>query len=122
MTKVGIVGSTGRMGEHLIKNVMESEVLTLAGLHVFDELKVAVPDDVLVTNSMKVLLEACDVIIDFSAPVATQELCEEALKNPTPLVIATTGFTEHQQNLLTETSKLMPVLYSSNMVFSSSWR
>ena len=56
------------------------------------------------------MLETCDVIIDFSAPVATQELCEEALKNPTPLVIATTGFTAHQQNLLTEASKEMPVL------------
>ncbi len=115
MIKVGIVGSTGRMGEHLIKNVMENEALTLSGLHVFDELKISVPDDVLVTNSMKALLDACDVIIDFSAPVATQELCEEALKNPTPLVIATTGFTAHQQNLLTEASKEMPVLYASNM-------
>jgi len=115
MTKVGIVGSTGRMGEHLIKNVMENEALTLAGLHVFDELKISVPDDVLITNSMKALLEVCDVVIDFSAPVATQELCEEALKNPTALVIATTGFTAHQQNLLTEASKEMPVLYASNM-------
>jgi len=115
MTKVGIVGSTGRMGEHLIKNVMENEALILAGLHVFDELKATVPDDVLITNSMKALLEVCDVVIDFSAPVATQELCEEALKNPTALVIATTGFTAHQQNLLTEASKEMPVLYASNM-------
>ena len=115
MTKVGIVGSTGRMGEHLIKNVLENEVLELGALHVFDELKVDVPSGVLVTNSMKAVLEVCDVVIDFSAPVATQELCEEALKNPTALVIATTGFTEHQQNLLTEASKEMPVLYASNM-------
>ena len=115
MAKVGIVGSTGRMGEHLIKNVLESEVLELSALHVFDELKTDVPSDVLITNSMKAVLENCDVVIDFSAPVATQELCEEALKNPTALVIATTGFTEHQQNLLKEASKEMPVLYASNM-------
>lgn len=115
MVKVGIVGSTGRMGAHLIQNVLEDEALTLSALHVYDELKMDVPDNVLITNSMKALLEACDVVIDFSAPVATQALCEEALKNPTALVIATTGFTEHQQNLLTEASKEMPVLYSSNM-------
>ncbi len=115
MVKVGIVGSTGRMGKHLIENTMEDEALTLAALHVFDELKTDVPDDVLITNSMDALLEACDVIIDFSAPVATEALCEAALKNPTPLVVATTGFTEHQQNLLTQASKEMPVLYSSNM-------
>ena len=115
MAKVGIVGSTGRMGEHLIKNVLENEALELSALHVFDELKIDVPSNVLITNSMKALLEVCDVVIDFSAPVATQELCEEALTNPTALVIATTGFTEHQQNLLTEASKEMPVLYASNM-------
>ena len=115
MAKVGIVGSTGRMGEHLIKNVLENETLELSALHVFDELKVDVPSDVLVTNSMKAVLEVCDVVIDFSAPVATQELCEEALKNPTALVIATTGFTQHKQNLITEASKEMPVLYASNM-------
>ncbi|QOR61680.1 4-hydroxy-tetrahydrodipicolinate reductase [Sulfurovum sp. ST-21] len=115
MVKIGIVGSTGRMGEHLIKNILEDEALSLAGLHVFDELKTDVPNDVLITNSMDALLEACEVVIDFSAPVATQELCEAAFKNPTPLVIATTGFTEHQQNLLTEAAKEMPLLYSSNM-------
>jgi 4-hydroxy-tetrahydrodipicolinate reductase len=115
MIKVGIVGSTGRMGKHLIKNVLEDESLDLSVLHVFDELKVSIPDTVLVTNSIEVVLKNSDVIIDFSAPVATQDLCENALKNPTPLVIATTGFTEHQQNLLIEASKEMPILYSSNM-------
>ncbi len=115
MVRIGIVGSTGRMGEHLIKNILENEALELSVLHVFGELKREVPSDVLVTNSMKAVLEHCDVVIDFSAPAATQELCEEALKNPTPLVIATTGFTEHQQNLLKEASKEMPVLYASNM-------
>jgi len=115
MAKVGIVGSTGRMGAHLIKNVLEEEGLELSALHVFDELTVDVPDEVLITNSMSEVLKASDVIIDFSAPVATQELCEEALKNPTALVIATTGFTAHQQNLMTEAAKEMPVLYSSNM-------
>jgi len=115
MVKVGIVGSTGRMGAHLIKNVLEEEGLELAALHVFDALTVDVPAEVLITNSMNELLKVCDVVIDFSAPVATQELCEEALKNPTALVIATTGFTAHQQNLLTEAAKEMPVLYSSNM-------
>jgi 4-hydroxy-tetrahydrodipicolinate reductase len=115
MIKVGIVGSTGRMGEHLIKNVLEDDGLSLSVLHVFDELKVSIPNSVLVTNDMAVVLENSDVIIDFSAPIATQDLCENALKNPTPLVIATTGFTEHQQNLLLEASKEMPILYSSNM-------
>ena len=115
MKRVGIVGSTGRVGGLLINNLKKDEDLKLAAVHVFDEMEHNLPEDVLVTNSMKVLLENCDVVIDFSAPVATEELLEEALKNPKPLVIATTGFTAHQQNLMKEASKEMPLLYSSNM-------
>jgi len=115
MAKVGIVGSTGRVGNLLIDSLLHDEVLPLSAVHIFDELKRDLPSDVLVTNSMKALLENCDIVIDFSAPVATQALCEAALENPTPLVIATTGFTEHQSNLMMEASANMPVLYASNM-------
>lgn len=115
MAKVGIVGSTGRVGNLLIDALLQDEILPLGAVHIFDEFKRDLPEGIVVTNSMKVLLENCDVVIDFSAPEATQELCEMALLNPTPLVIATTGFTQHQQNLLTEASCEMPVLYASNM-------
>lgn len=115
MAKVGIVGSTGRVGNLLMDALLNDAELALGAVHVFDELKRDLPSTVLVTNSMRVLLENCDIVIDFSAPEATQELCEAALNNPTPLVIATTGFNEHQQNLMLEASKAMPVLYSSNM-------
>jgi 4-hydroxy-tetrahydrodipicolinate reductase len=103
------------MGAHLIKNVLEEESLELSVLHVFDELTVAVPESVILTNSMDHFLDNCDAVIDFSAPVATQDLLEGVLEKPRALVIATTGFNEHQQNLLVEASKKMPVLYSSNM-------
>ncbi len=115
MIKVGIVGSTGRVGTLLIENITQNEALTIGALHVFDELNFDAPKGVLVTNSMKELLGACDVVVDFSVPAATQELCEEALKNPTPLVIATTGLNAHQQNLLSEAAEEMPVLYATNM-------
>ena len=98
--KVGIVGSTGRVGNLLVDALLHDSELPLSAVHVFDALKRDLPQDVLVTNSMQALLENCDIVIDFSAPTATQALCEAALKNPTPLVIATTGFTEHQQNLM----------------------
>ncbi len=115
MIKTGILGATGRMGAHLIKNVIEDEKLELSAVHVYDELKQELPESVLVTNSISELLKACDVVIDFSAPQATQELCEEAINNPTALVIATTGLTPHQQNLIKSASESMPVLYASNM-------
>ncbi len=115
MVRIGILGSTGRMGAHLINNVLAEESLELSALHVFDELTTPVPESVMITNSMEQFLKNCDVVIDFSAPAATQDLLESALNNPKALVIATTGFNEHQQNLLTEVSVKMPVMYASNM-------
>ena len=115
MTKIGILGATGRMGAHLIQNTIDDPELELAAVHIYDELKVPLPEGVLATNSIDALLEASEVVIDFSAPNATQELCERAMEKPRGLVIATTGLSQHQQNLILEASKAMPVLYSSNM-------
>ncbi len=117
MLKVGILGSTGRVGSLLIDDLESDENTQLTAIHVFDELKKALPKDTVVTNDMKTLLEACDVAIDFSAPVATEELLATTIKEKSgkPLVIATTGFNEHQKNLLIEASKVVPILYATNM-------
>jgi 4-hydroxy-tetrahydrodipicolinate reductase len=115
MINVGLVGSTGRVGSLLIDNLSQDSQAQLSCVHVFDELKKDVGEGVVITNSMDELLKNCDIVIDFSAPVATEALLEAALKNPKPLVIATTGFTPHQQNLMMEASREMPLLYSSNM-------
>ena len=116
MLKVGILGSTGRVGSLLIDDLQEDNETTIGSLHVFGTLKKQIPEGTVVTNKISTLLEASDVIIDFSAPAATQELLEEVIENGgKPLVIATTGFNKHQQNLLIEASKKVPVLYATNM-------
>ncbi len=115
MINVGIHGSTGRVGELLIKNLKGDEIAKAATLHAIEEFNFQVDADVLVTNDMKTLLEKSDVIIDFTLPNGTESLLEEALKTPTPLVIGTTGLSKHQFNLLQEASKYMPILYATNM-------
>lgn len=117
MIKVGIVGSTGRVGSLLIDDLALDNEAQLTACHVFDELKKQVPQGTVVTNDMKVLLDASDVIIDFSAPVATEALLTQIVEHGgnKPLVIATTGFNKHQQNLLIEASKKVPILYATNM-------
>ncbi|PLY04277.1 MAG: 4-hydroxy-tetrahydrodipicolinate reductase [Arcobacter sp.] len=117
MINVGIVGSTGRVGSLLIDDLILDEETRLSACHVFDELKKTVPEGTVVTNDMSTLLEESDVIIDFSAPVATEALLTEIVEHggTKPLVIATTGFNKHQQNLLLEASKKVPILYATNM-------
>jgi 4-hydroxy-tetrahydrodipicolinate reductase len=115
--KVGILGSTGRVGSLLIDDLENDELSSIGSIHVFDELKKSLPKDTVITNDMQTMLDACDVAIDFSAPRATEELLSTIIKSKKgkPLVIATTGFNEHQKNLLIETSKIVPILYSTNM-------
>lgn len=116
MLKVGILGSTGRVGSLLIDDLQDDEQTTIGSVHVFDELKKAVPSEAVITNDMQTLINNCDVVVDFSAPGATEELLETTIKSgDKPLVIATTGFNKHQQNLLIEASKKVPVLYATNM-------
>jgi len=117
MINVGIVGSTGRVGSLLIDDLANESEAKLSACHVFDKLEKSVPEGTVVTNEMKTLLESCDVVIDFSAPAATEALLTQIVENggDKPLVIATTGFNKHQQNLLLEASKKVPVLYATNM-------
>ncbi|HIP59168.1 MAG TPA: 4-hydroxy-tetrahydrodipicolinate reductase [Campylobacterales bacterium] len=115
MIKVGIHGSTGRVGELLVKNLKDDDKAVATTLHAIDEFKYAVDNDLLITNDVKTLLENSDVIIDFTLPNGTESLLEEAIKSPTPLVIGTTGMSKHQLNLLEEASKYMPILYATNM-------
>jgi len=115
MKKVGIFGSTGRVGELLIKNLKNHDSLELSTLHAIDKFNFPVDENLLVTNDIEKLLETTDVVIDFSLPNGTEALLENAIKNPTALVIGTTGLNQHQLNLLQEASKYMPILYATNM-------
>ncbi|VAY88430.1 4-hydroxy-tetrahydrodipicolinate reductase [hydrothermal vent metagenome] len=117
MLKVGILGSTGRVGSLLIDDLEVDDQTSVSSVHVFDELKKTLPDNTIVTNDMKTMLDACDIVIDFSTPKATEELLSTIINTQTikPLVIATTGFNEHQKNLLLEAGKIVPVLYATNM-------
>jgi 4-hydroxy-tetrahydrodipicolinate reductase len=117
MIKVGILGSTGRVGSLLIDDLQNDEQAYVAAIHVFDKISRQVPEGTIVTNDMQILLDSSDVVIDFSAPAATEALLTQIVENGEgkPLVIATTGFSKHQQNLLIEASKIVPILYATNM-------
>jgi len=112
--KYGIVGATGRVGTILV-NIIKNSNDTLGAVMFEGEQTIEFPSETVITNDAKTLLENSDVVIDFSAPVATQALLEAAIEVPKPLVIATTGLNDHQKNLMIEASKKAPILYATNM-------
>ena len=55
-----------------------------------------------------------DVIIDFSHHSATEALLAFAVKNHLPLVLATTGQTEEEREMISQAAKEIPLFFASN--------
>lgn len=60
-------------------------------------------------------IEKADVLIEFTAPEATIDHLNYALKYQKPMVIGTTGLNEEQIKLIKEASEEIPILFSPNM-------
>jgi 4-hydroxy-tetrahydrodipicolinate reductase len=115
MIKAGVYGASGRVGRLLIEDLAKTEGIELSVIYIRKELNFPLQEGITVTNDLATFLEHCDIVIDFSLPEAAQLLFEEALKNPKPIVSGTTGFDQHQLNLLKTVSEQMPVLHATNM-------
>lgn len=59
--------------------------------------------------------ESCDVLIDFSHHSCTQMICKWAEKTKIPLVIATTGQSPDELDIVDSLSKIVPIFKSANM-------
>lgn len=115
MIRVGIHGSTGRVGKVLIELLSKDSYAKVSCLHAIDEFTFAVPNNIMKTDSLPTLFENSDVIIDFTSPNGTEALLKQALNTPKPLIIGTTGLDIEQLALLNKASDDMPILYSTNM-------
>lgn len=114
MVKVLINGCNGRMGQELVKEIDNfSDLLLICGFDVNDKGQNTFP----VYSNIEDIKEKVDVIVDFSVPVATLNILEYAKSTKTPIVIATTGFTNEQLEMINKASKIIPIFKSSNMSF-----
>ena len=114
MLEVLVNGCNGKMGQVVCDLVEKDEDLLLkCGFDKENTGEFAFP----VYTNIDEITEKPDVIIDFSIPIATFNILEYAKKNKVPGVIATTGFTEEQENLIKEYSKDFPIFKSANMSY-----
>lgn len=98
--RVLLVGAKGRMGQAITAAAETADVVIVAKLDQGDDL-------------MKEI-GACDVLVDFSHPSATDAICRACLEAGKPLVVGTTGHSNEKRALLEETSKLLPIVFSPN--------
>lgn len=122
LLSVIIVGARGRMGTTLVREVMDSDDLTL-GACVDRSGGPGIGQDagrlagrpelgVLVNDELKP--RRGSVVVDFSLPVATENNVRICVEHGTPLIIGTTGLSEEDENLITEASESIPVVKAPN--------
>ena len=121
--RIGVLGAGGRMGRILIQAVKEAGFQLAAAVERPEssligsdagELAGIGAVGVKVVGSLEEVLKDCDVVIDFTAPVATQQhlkLCREA---GVAIVIGTTGMNDEQKAFLEESATQAPVVYAAN--------
>jgi 4-hydroxy-tetrahydrodipicolinate reductase len=105
MINIALVGAGGRMGIEIAKMITaKPDYYNLVAA---------------ITNGDDIsLLKGADVVIDFSTPDSTMITLNICVQHKIPLVIGTTGFSEHNKNLIGEASKIIPILMSPNMSLS----
>ncbi|WHQ46936.1 MAG: 4-hydroxy-tetrahydrodipicolinate reductase [Candidatus Midichloria sp.] len=103
MKKIGIIGSSGRMGL-LVSQAIKMENYQLGkDFNRNSEYKL---QEVFVDN---------DFVIDFSSPNLVKATLSEALKNPKPLAICTTGWKQNEFEKELETlAEIVPIVIASN--------
>lgn len=112
MIKLLISGINGKMGQAIRNFLKENEEFELVGgFDITENPELNVP----VFTDLKSCNIEIDVIIDFSNPAAFQSVISYALDNKVPIVIATTGLSNDQINIIKESSKKIPIFYSTNM-------
>ena len=114
MIKVLINGCNGRMGQVLVKEIDNFEnLLLVGGFDINDNGLNTFP----VYSNISDIKEKPDVIVDFSVPVASLNMLNYAVSSKTAMVIATTGFSKEELEIISEASKTIPIFKSSNMSF-----
>lgn len=121
--RIGILGAAGRMGRMLIQALIQADCQLGLAIEQPDspwlgqdagELAGTGRLGVALTSDLAAGLGQCDVLIDFTAPVATLShlaLCQQAGK---PLVIGTTGLDRAQQIIISEAGQTLPIVYAAN--------
>ena len=108
--KIIVNGVNGRMGREVAKllNDASNDFELVAGVDVFSD-----SDDVY--KKLSDYDGPADCVIDFSNHVATKELLNYCISRKLPVVIATTGHTKEENDLIENAADKIPVFFSANM-------
>ena len=112
MIKTAICGINGRMGQVLCGIIADDPEMQLCfGVDKFDEEKNGVPVYAVISEADPA---AVDVIIDFSRPDALEGNLAFAVEHKKAIVIATTGYSPEQREMIRKAGEKTAVFFSEN--------
>lgn len=112
MTCIMLSGCNGKMGQVVTAMCAQREgVEIVAGVDVHAERRNGYP---VYADPME-CPENVDCVIDFSNPAALPSLLSYCKKSGSAIVLATTGYSEDQINMIQEASKTLRIFRSANM-------
>lgn len=112
MTNIAICGANGKMGKTIYNCVKDREdCKVIAGIDLYTEQYADFP----IVASPAELTVKPDVIIDFSNPASLDGLLEYCLSTGTPIVVASTGYSDEQIAKIRSAAEQIPVFFTFNM-------
>ncbi len=119
---LAIHGAAGRMGQRLVALASVDEQLKLVAAFESAEHPRAGEDAGSVAGIGTIDVELSptwssdiDVVVDFSVPAGAESITQQCLANGTPLVVATTGLSSEQQDLIRLASEQIPIVWAPSM-------
>ena len=125
MIRVAVVGAAGRMGKTLIQAVHATDGMELAAATEQPDSTLVGVDagelasvgtlGVLVSHSLTKVVDAFDVVIDFTSPAATMVHLDVCRQHGKAIVIGTTGLDDEQKAAIRTASTDIGIVFAPNM-------
>ena len=113
MTNIILNGANGKMGKNVI-DLIKNDEKNFNIVYGIDKKKEKNLYNIEISKDFKYDVKA-DVIIDFSHPDSLEELLKFSEKTKTPVVIATTGYSDEQIEKIKFASKNVAIFFTFNM-------
>ncbi len=111
MLKVVLCGCNGAMGKTITEAVGNIDTVEIVCGFDKQMLSTSYP----VVSDFNDIKEQTDVIIDFSHPSVLESELAYCVENKIPVVLASTGYSKDQQQMIKEASGSIPIFYTANM-------
>ena len=125
MIRVAVVGAAGRMGKTLIEAVTAADGMSLTAATEQPDSSLVGADagevagvgrlGVNISHSLTKVVDAFDVVIDFTRPAATLVHLDVCRQHGKSMVIGTTGLDDAQKGKITAAAKDIGIVFAPNM-------